>query len=126
MPRNEQAWFDDNAMFQYTNLSRVDIDGIDDSLKGILLSSDMHTLFDQRRFALVPKPSFDMADRTAEEMGKYTLEGRDKVLGPDHPNTLTSISNLANVLGGQGKYSAAEEISRRSQEGREKASSRVL
>jgi hypothetical protein len=61
--RNEQAWFDDNAMFQYTNLSRVDIDGIDDSLNGILLRSDVHTLFDQRRFALVPKPSCDVTDR---------------------------------------------------------------
>jgi hypothetical protein len=34
------------------------------------------------------------------------------VLGKEHPNTLTSMNNLAAVLSGQGKYEQAEEIHR--------------
>ena len=36
-----------------------------------------------------------------------------RVLGKEHPDTLTSISNLAIALDNQGKYSEAEEIHRR-------------
>ncbi|KAL5041104.1 hypothetical protein BDW71DRAFT_201637 [Aspergillus fruticulosus] len=32
------------------------------------------------------------------------LQGYEKVLGPEHPYTLTSVSNLASVLADQGKY----------------------
>ncbi|KAI9781829.1 MAG: hypothetical protein M1816_002179, partial [Peltula sp. TS41687] len=38
-----------------------------------------------------------------------------------HPDTLTSVSNLAGVLQHQGKYEAAEEMNRRALEGYEKA-----
>jgi hypothetical protein len=34
------------------------------------------------------------------------------VLGKEHPRTLTSMNNLALVLGDQGKYEQAEEIHR--------------
>ena len=34
----------------------------------------------------------------------------EKVLGREHPNTLTSIINLAEVLREQGKYDQTEEI----------------
>jgi tetratricopeptide (TPR) repeat protein len=47
-------------------------------------------------------------------------EIRQRVLGVEHPNTLTSVSNLALVLRIQGKYEAAEEMNRRALEGREK------
>jgi tetratricopeptide (TPR) repeat protein len=46
-----------------------------------------------------------------------SLEGSEKLLGPDHPNTLTSVNNLAIVLSSQGKYAAAEEMHRRAMEG---------
>ena len=57
---------------------------------------------------------------TAEEMTRQALEGREKVLGVEHPDTLASVSNLASVLQFQGKYEAAEEMSRRALEGHEK------
>src|SRR6266480_144644 len=41
-------------------------------------------------------------------------------VGRDHPSALTSVSNLASVLGAQGKYEAAEEMNRRALEGYEK------
>jgi hypothetical protein len=44
----------------------------------------------------------------------------NEVLGVEHPDTLISVSNLALVLHGQGKYEAAEEMNRRALEKREK------
>ncbi|OCK74142.1 TPR-like protein [Lepidopterella palustris CBS 459.81] len=59
--------------------------------------------------------------KTAEVMGRRALEAREKMLGKEHPDTLTSISNLASVLQNQGKYKAAEEMNRRALEGRDNA-----
>jgi Flp pilus assembly protein TadD len=44
----------------------------------------------------------------AEEVHQQALEPTEKVLGPEHPSTLTSMDNLALVLDSQGKYKAAE------------------
>ena len=41
------------------------------------------------------------------------LEGYEKVLGELHPDTLTSVSNLAAVLQKQGMFEAAESANRR-------------
>jgi tetratricopeptide (TPR) repeat protein len=49
----------------------------------------------------------------AEQMHQQTLELRRKVLGPEHPHTLASMSNFALVLNSQGKYDDAEEMHRR-------------
>ena len=53
-------------------------------------------------------------------MHRRDLEGSEKVLGPEHPSTLTSISNLGSVLSSQGKYEEAEAMHRRALEGDEK------
>jgi tetratricopeptide (TPR) repeat protein len=42
-------------------------------------------------------------------------------LGKEHPETLTSVNNLASVLQNQGKYEEPETMNRRALEGREKA-----
>ena len=54
-------------------------------------------------------------------MDRRALDGREKVLGNEHPDTLTSINNLASVLQDQGKYDEAEQMNRRALDGREKA-----
>ena len=46
-------------------------------------------------------------------MAQKSLVLREKALGPEHPDTLTSMDNLALVLRRQGKYEAAEEMHRR-------------
>jgi tetratricopeptide (TPR) repeat protein len=56
----------------------------------------------------------------AEEISRDALDGREKVLGLEHPDTLTSVSNLGSVLKSQGKYEQAEAMHRRALEGREK------
>ncbi|KAF2630919.1 kinesin light chain 1 [Macroventuria anomochaeta] len=43
-------------------------------------------------------------------MHQQVLSVRKKVLGPEHPDTLTSMSNLALALSNQGKYAEAEEM----------------
>ena len=42
------------------------------------------------------------------------------MLGKEHPNTLSSVNNLAGVLQDQGEYKAADELHRRALEGNEK------
>jgi tetratricopeptide (TPR) repeat protein len=48
----------------------------------------------------------------AEEMDGSALETREEVLGREHPDTLTSMGNLAVVLNRQGKYEEAEAMNR--------------
>jgi tetratricopeptide (TPR) repeat protein len=57
----------------------------------------------------------------AEEMNHRALEGFEKALGKEHPNTLKSINNLALVLRDQGKYKQAEEMNRQAMIGYKKA-----
>ena len=39
----------------------------------------------------------------AEPLYKRALEARERVLGPEHPDTLTSVNNLAGALQAQGR-----------------------
>ncbi|KAJ4331909.1 hypothetical protein N0V87_008802 [Didymella glomerata] len=64
----------------------------------------------------------DRVGRCQESLGQYSaaesthrqsLSIRAKVLTPEHPTMLTSMSNLAQALSGQGKYAEAEEIHRK-------------
>lgn len=41
-------------------------------------------------------------------MRRETLALKEKVLGQEHPDTLTSMSDLSNVLNSQGRYEEAE------------------
>jgi hypothetical protein len=43
----------------------------------------------------------------AEPVYKETLQLTKKVLGPEHPATLTSMNNLAGLYKSQGKYHKA-------------------
>ncbi|PWW75745.1 hypothetical protein C7212DRAFT_364465 [Tuber magnatum] len=48
----------------------------------------------------------------SEKMNRRELEGRETILGPDHPDTLASANNLALVLRDQGKYDESEAMHR--------------
>ncbi len=45
-------------------------------------------------------------------MGVFHFRKTEKMLGKEHPSTLTSMNNLASVLSRQGKYDEAEEMHR--------------
>jgi hypothetical protein len=53
-------------------------------------------------------------------MNRQALGGRGKMLGKEHPDTLTSMHDLAEVLQSQGRYMAAEEMYRQALNEREK------
>ena len=53
-------------------------------------------------------------------MARLALRGRENALGKEHPDTLTSVDNLAWALQNQGKHEAAEAMARRALEWREK------
>jgi tetratricopeptide (TPR) repeat protein len=48
--------------------------------------------------------------KEAESIHRYILVQRQELLGPDHPETLASVLNLAVVLPSQGKWEDAEAI----------------
>ena len=63
----------------------------------------------------------DLGDyRTAEPLYRRALEAQERVFGPEHPDTLTSVNNLAVLLESQGNYGAAEPLYRRALEARER------
>ncbi|KAK4224628.1 hypothetical protein QBC38DRAFT_484983, partial [Podospora fimiseda] len=46
----------------------------------------------------------------AEKMHRQALQLFEKVLGKEHPSTLSSMGNLVGVLNDQGKYKEAEQM----------------
>jgi tetratricopeptide (TPR) repeat protein len=57
---------------------------------------------------------------TAKVILSEAIAEREKELGVNHPDTLTSVNNLALVLESQGRYEEAEAMNRRALAGREK------
>ncbi len=55
-------------------------------------------------------------------MHQQTLELKQRVLRPEHPGTLTSMSHLAVALSSQGKYIEAEQMHWQTLELRQKVS----
>jgi Flp pilus assembly protein TadD len=54
-------------------------------------------------------------------MHRQTLQLKEKLLGVEHPETLTSMNNLALALSKQGKYEEAETMHRQTLRLNEKA-----
>ena len=46
----------------------------------------------------------------ARRLHEAVVEARKRLLGPEHPNTLTSINNLANTLYAQGDLDGARRL----------------
>jgi tetratricopeptide (TPR) repeat protein len=59
--------------------------------------------------------------KEAEPLYKRALDIREKVLGPDHPDTARSLNNLASLYSSQGQYKEAEPLNRRALKINEKA-----
>ena len=57
---------------------------------------------------------------TAYKNISKAFEERERVLGSEHPDTLTNLGDLAEVVKSQGKYEEAEDMNRRALHGREK------
>ncbi|OCK88016.1 uncharacterized protein K441DRAFT_591444, partial [Cenococcum geophilum 1.58] len=57
----------------------------------------------------------------AEEMNRRALEGREKALGKEHPDTLASVYFLAFLLHQQQQYEAASVLYQRAGSGYKRA-----
>jgi tetratricopeptide (TPR) repeat protein len=57
----------------------------------------------------------------AADFTRDAMLARERLLGVEHPDTLTSVSQLGSVLSRQGKYEEAEAMHRRALAGSEKA-----
>ena len=58
----------------------------------------------------------------SEALLRKTLEGRQKLLGPEHDGTLMTVGELASVIGDQGRHAEAEQQFRELVETRERIS----
>ncbi|QVL53410.1 MAG: tetratricopeptide repeat protein [Cyanobium sp. M30B3] len=56
----------------------------------------------------------------AEELFLRCLEASERLLGPEHPSTLSSVGNLAGLLQDKGEYEQAETFYKRCLEARER------
>ena len=56
-----------------------------------------------------------------EALYRRALEGYEKALGAEHPDTLSSVNNLGSLLRNKGDYEGAAALYRRALEGKEKA-----
>ena len=48
--------------------------------------------------------------RDSEKMASQSMDTRNKILGPEHPETLRSMNNLASTYWNQGRYEEAEKL----------------
>ena len=53
--KSEQAWFNENDMSRYTDRQRPGMEFMNDAQNAMILRSNIHTIFDQKRLAMVPK-----------------------------------------------------------------------
>jgi tetratricopeptide (TPR) repeat protein len=53
----------------------------------------------------------------AEPLYRRALQARERVLGEEHPSTLSSVNNLAYLFQSTGRYAEAEPLYRRAAEG---------
>ena len=60
------------------------------------------------KFALVMKENGDW--KNAEQLEVQVMDIRKKVVGAEHPNTLTTMSDLANTYLAQGGWNKAEQL----------------
>jgi len=73
---------------------------------------DLYQSFVRRFSALAPghpaAAALELEDE--ERLYKEAVEGRRRLLGPVHPDTLTSLNNLAMLYQEQGRYDEAERL----------------
>ncbi|KAJ5655748.1 TPR repeat protein [Penicillium longicatenatum] len=81
-------------------------------LKEDIISSSRSDRFDKvSRVSILLREQSQLA--SAEQMSLQLLAGREKALGPDHPLTLDTAHNLANIYRDQRKLDQAEEMYKR-------------
>lgn len=93
VPASEQIWFADNNMSRYAMHLRAS--PIDSGRNSILLRSDLHTLFDAKKFAFVPKRAGVNAERLSFAVHAFVNEVDSEIVQLYHNVVLQPLSELA-------------------------------
>ena len=75
-----------------------------------LVFSENHWLYLNLIFMLATINGSQGRWKEAERLDAEVMDTNKRVLGPEHPSTLTSMANLASTYGGQGRWKEAEEL----------------
>eukprot|EP00808_Paulinella_micropora_P025752 g71322.t1 len=107
------------------SLSRIDVKNADafkkeDQEKILSLVEWMQGQAHELNKAVLAEMRAWVVQAGAEEFRRGALEAFEKMLGPEHPSTLTSVNNLGLLLYQQCKLAEAEPLYRRALQGREK------
>jgi hypothetical protein len=90
VPTSEAIWFNHNRMNTYIK----DVDTVDDCRNLILLRSDLHSIFDARRFAVVPKLP-DTDEKPAFVIHALTGNARSEIVQLYHNVPLQPLTEIA-------------------------------
>ncbi|KAE8348019.1 hypothetical protein BDV28DRAFT_144509 [Aspergillus coremiiformis] len=91
IPRNQSIWFQRNMMSQYGRLPRPGCDPVDNPRNVILLRSDIHSAFDYKRFAFIPKPEHAAVHSTESTADQLPLAYVTHIFNSPAPHELTAL-----------------------------------
>lgn len=90
VPTSEAVWFNHNTMNKYA----VDVETVNDGRNLILLRSDLHSIFDARKFAVVPKlPHAE--EKPAFVVHALVSNARSEIVQLYHDVTLQPLTEIA-------------------------------
>lgn len=90
VPRTQSAWFQRNSMERYGKRGRPGSEPIDNPRNALLLRSDIHKLFDDKRFTFTPKPQYAVSDDRTY-VGSESKEYVAHIFRDTDPHELTAL-----------------------------------
>ena len=90
VPTSETFWFGQNQMTMYTMAS-----SIKDPSNLFLLRSDLHSIFDSKKFAVVPKRSIPNKDKPLLVVHSFVATADSEIIQLYHNVSLQTLSGIA-------------------------------
>ena len=90
VPTSETFWFERNQMARYTRAS-----SITDPRNLFLLRSDLHSIFDSKKFAVVPKRSIPNKDKPLLVVHSFVATADSEITQLYHNVSLQTLSGIA-------------------------------
>ena len=112
VPKSDLIWFEQNDMaryigytlfetyisntsFSYGNPSRAGVEFIDDARNAVLLRSDVHKFFDDKRLAFILKPSAELPSPTALVVHVLIPGSTAELIGLYHNLSLQQLTGIS-------------------------------
>ena len=91
VPTSETIWFDQNEMTRYATT----LLSIKDPRNLFLLRSDLHSIFDSKKFAVVPKRSIPNKDKPLLVVHSFVATADSEIIQLYHNVSLQTLSGIA-------------------------------